>query len=121
MVEELTPLCNHLPYPQIVRLVAGSPLLARARRALHGRRMCFVIRTCLLQEDQMKNPTRRQVLEAGSATALTAVLGPFLGDVEGTHMGRTDSSEEICFKDATELMELLRTKRLSAVTVMEHV
>ena len=117
MLEEPTPSCNHLPSPQIVRLVAGSPLIAR--RALHGRRMCFVIRTCLLQEDQMKNPTRRQVLEAGSATALTAVLGPFLGDVEGTNMGRTDSSEEICFKGATELMELLRTKRVSTVEVMK--
>src|SRR5215831_7990040 len=74
----------------------------------------------------MKNPTRRQVLEAGSTTALTAVLGPFLGDVDdekkSSNTGRTDSvpsSEEICFTEATELVELLRTKRVSAVEVMK--
>jgi amidase len=75
----------------------------------------------------MKNLTRREVLQAGSTTAVTAILSPLWGNTgsekESSNMRKTESakapSEEICFTEATALVELLRTKRVSAVEVMK--
>jgi Amidase len=71
--------------------------------------------------------TRREILKAGSTTAVTAILSPLWGNTgsekESSNMRRTElakaPSEEICFTEATELVELLRTKRISAVEVMK--
>jgi len=74
----------------------------------------------------MKDMTRRQVLNVGSTAAVTGILRPLLGNPanarEDSNM-RTEraqtSSEDICFTEATVLVELLRTKKLSAVEVMK--
>ncbi len=74
----------------------------------------------------MRNLTRREVLKAGSTAAVTALLNPLLGNAEGEMEGnnvRTSElaqapAEEICFMEATTLVELLRTKKVSAVEVM---
>jgi len=75
----------------------------------------------------MKNVTRRQVLHVGSTAAVTGILRPLLGNPEhakeDSNMRTTEraqtSSEDICFTEATVLVELLRTKKLSAVEVMK--
>jgi len=74
----------------------------------------------------MKNMTRREVLKAGSTTAVTAILSPLLGNPKNeksSNMRETESaqasSEDICFIEATSLVELLRTKKVSAVEVMK--
>ena len=71
--------------------------------------------------------TRRQLLKAGSTAAVTGILGPLLknpaSEKEGSTMKKTElapaSSEEVCFTEATVLVELLRTKKVSAVEVMK--
>jgi len=75
----------------------------------------------------MKNLTRREVLKAGSTAAVTAILAPLAVNVkigkDSNHKGNAElppvSSEELCFTDATALVELLRTKKVSAVEVMK--
>jgi len=75
----------------------------------------------------MKNVTRRQVLKAGSTATVTGILSPLLGnpanEKEGGNMRNTElaqpSFEEICFTEAAVLVELLRTKKVSAVEVMK--
>jgi len=75
----------------------------------------------------MTNLTRREVLKAGSAAAMTAILNPLLGNAaresENNDQRNVElapaSSEELCFMDATALVELLRTKKVSAVEVMK--
>ncbi len=74
----------------------------------------------------MKILTRREVLKAGSTVAVSAILGPPVVDVR-TEPGATTSdstlpaasSEELCFTEATVLVELLRRKKVSAVEVMK--
>jgi amidase len=74
----------------------------------------------------MKNLTRREVLKAGSTTALTAILKPLSGNPDDERKSRNirqadsakASSDDICFTEATALVELLRTKKVSAVEVM---
>jgi amidase len=75
----------------------------------------------------MKNLTRREVLKAGSTAAVTAILNPLIGnagrekenrDMRNAELAQT-SSEAICFTEATALVELLRTKKASAVEVMK--
>jgi amidase len=75
----------------------------------------------------MKNLSRRQVLKAGSTAAVTAILSPLMGNAtsemenSGTRKIKSAeaSSEEICFAEATAVVELLRRKRVSAVEVMK--
>src|SRR5271165_6897459 len=75
----------------------------------------------------MKNLTRREVLQAGSTAAVSAVLSPLWASAgsekESSNMSTTEltqaPSEEICFLEATALVELLRTKKVSAVEVMK--
>jgi amidase len=75
----------------------------------------------------MGNLTRREVLKAGSAAAVTAMLKPRLGNTESArednNVGNSEMAqapaEEICFMEATTLVELLRTKRISSVEVMQ--
>lgn len=75
----------------------------------------------------MKNLTRRDVLKAGSTTALTAILSPLVPnpddqDKSDRNVGEADlpsAPSEICFADATVLVEMLRTKKVSAVEVMK--
>ena len=75
----------------------------------------------------MSNLTRRQVLKAGSTAAVTAMLNPFLGNAEpekeGNNVNKPElaqpPAEELCFMDATALVELLRTKKVSSVEVMK--
>jgi amidase len=75
----------------------------------------------------MKNLTRREVLKAGSTAAVTAILSPFIenagrekenSNMRNTELARTPS-EEICLTEVTALVELLRTKKVSAVEVMK--
>jgi amidase len=75
----------------------------------------------------MTNLTRREVLKAGSTAAVTAMLNPLLahaaGEKEDTTVSKPEAVptpvEEICFMEATALVELLRTKKLSSVEVMK--
>ena len=75
----------------------------------------------------MRSLTRREVLKAGSAAAVTAMLNPRLGNAEsereGKNVGKSElvqtPAEEICFMEATILVELLRTKKISSVEVMK--
>jgi amidase len=75
----------------------------------------------------MRNLTRREVLQAGSTAAVTAMLNPLLGSAESEKAGHNvrnlelaqAAAEEICFMEATALVELLRTKKVSSVEVMK--
>jgi len=75
----------------------------------------------------MRNLTRREVLEAGSTAAVTAVLNPLLGNAgsekEGSDVRKPElaqaPAEEICFTEVTALVELLRTKKVSSIEVMK--
>jgi amidase len=78
----------------------------------------------------MRNLTRREVLKevlkAGSAAAVTAMLNPSLGNAEKEKEGNDvrkfelvqARGEEICFMEATALVELIQTKKVSSVEVM---
>src|ERR1700686_5634767 len=74
----------------------------------------------------MRNLTRREVLKAGSAAAVTAMLNPSLGNAENEKEGNDvrkfelvqARGEEICFMEATALVELIQTKKVSSVEVM---
>lgn len=71
--------------------------------------------------------TRRQILKAGSAMAATSILNPSLrnpgNQKEGSAMNSAESvrasSEDLCFTEASVLVELLRTKKVSAMEVMK--
>jgi amidase len=75
----------------------------------------------------MKNLTRRELLKAGSTAAVTVVLNPLLANAdrekEGGHVTKPEPvqapAEEICFMEATALLRLLQTKRISSVEVMK--
>jgi amidase len=75
----------------------------------------------------MRNVTRREVLKAGSAAAMTTALTPVWGNAksqkEGTKVRNPElvqtPAEEICFMEATALVELLRTRKVSSVEVMQ--
>ena len=75
----------------------------------------------------MKSLTRRDVLKAGSSTAVTAILSPLIGNAaavpENSQLAETSPtaapSQELCFAEATTLVELLRTKKVSAVELMQ--
>jgi aspartyl-tRNA(Asn)/glutamyl-tRNA(Gln) amidotransferase subunit A len=77
----------------------------------------------------MRNLTRREALQTGAAAAVTvtAILNPRLGTSEsareGNSVGESElvptSAEEICFMEATTLVDLLRTKKISSVEVMK--
>jgi len=77
--------------------------------------------------DVMNNVTRREVLKIGSTAAVTAILSPLVGnagsEMENSSMRKTKleeaPSQGICFTEATALVELLRTKQVSAVEVMK--
>ena len=74
----------------------------------------------------MRNLTRREVLKAGSAAAVTAMFNPSLGNAENEKEGNDvrefelvqARGEEICFMEATALVELIQTKKVSSVEVM---
>jgi amidase len=86
-----------------------------------------MIKSCLREGEVMRNMTRREILKAGSAAAVSAILDPSLADGESEkedgNVSKPEllpaSAEEICFMDATALVELLRTKRVSAAEVMK--
>jgi len=73
----------------------------------------------------MKTLTRREVLKTGSTAAVTAMFTPFLGNPNHeTKRHYMDTSPrtsfaDLCFTDSTELVGLLRTKKVSAVEVMK--
>ncbi len=75
----------------------------------------------------MRNLTRREVLKAGSTTAVTAMLNPLLAnadsETESNDASKPESvqapAEEICFTKATTLVEMLRARRISSVEVMQ--
>jgi amidase len=74
----------------------------------------------------MRNLTRREVLKAGSAAAVTAMLNPSLGNAENEKESNDvrkfelvqARDAEICFMEATALVELIQTKKVSSVEVM---
>jgi amidase len=75
----------------------------------------------------MRNVTRREVLKAGSAAAMTTMLTPVWGKAksqkEDTKVRNPElvqaRTEEICFMEATALVEMLRTRKVSSVEVMQ--
>jgi predicted transglutaminase-like cysteine proteinase len=75
----------------------------------------------------MGNLTRRKVLKAGSTAAVTALLNPLLGKAEDEREGNNVTKpepvqapfEEICFMNATALVEMLRTKEVFSVEVVK--
>src|SRR5579864_3998201 len=84
-----------------------------------------MIKRCL-RGGAMRNLTRRKVLKAGSTAALTAILNPLLGNAKTEKEGNVKKPEwvqapadEICFMEATALVELLRTRKVSSVEVMK--
>jgi len=74
----------------------------------------------------MSNLTRREILKAATAAA-SAMLNPLLGNAgskkEGYNVSDPDversPADEICFLEATALVELIRTKKVSSVEVMK--
>jgi hypothetical protein len=86
-----------------------------------------MIKSCLRERKCVRNLTRREVLKAESTGVVTAMFNPLLGNAESE---KEDNSvrkpdlvqapdEEICFMEATTLVELLRTKKVSSVEVMK--
>jgi amidase len=75
----------------------------------------------------MRDLTRREILKAGSVAAITTMLTPVCGSAksekEGNNVRNPESvqarAEEICFMEATALVEMLRTKKVSSVEVMQ--
>ena len=74
----------------------------------------------------MANLTRREILKAGTTAAAAAILNPLLSSAESQKEDNqmrnpksAQTSSEICFMDATALVELLRTKKISSVEVMK--
>ncbi|MGH9703693.1 MAG: amidase family protein, partial [Candidatus Acidiferrales bacterium] len=73
----------------------------------------------------MKNLTRREALKRGSTVAVTAILKPLLRHPEtGKEIGAVSQPEtpfspedDLCFANATLLVEMLRAKKVSAVEV----
>jgi Amidase len=86
-----------------------------------------MIESRLREGSVMRNLTRREVLTAGSAAAVTAMLNPRLGNAESkredNNVGKSESvqtpAQEICFMEATTLVELLRARKLSSVEIMK--
>ena len=60
--------------------------------------------------------TRRDSLKIGTSVAVSAAATP---SSEMAQEKRTDSSDEICFMRAVDLLELLRQKKISAREVMQ--
>jgi amidase len=72
----------------------------------------------------MRYLTRREVLKTGPTAAVTAMLNPLLENADGergSHGVRQTEmpTEELCSLEATVLVELLRTKKVSAVEAMK--
>jgi amidase len=74
----------------------------------------------------MRHLTRREILKAGSTAAAAAILNPLLSSAESQKEANqvqnpksAQTSPDICFMDATALVELLRTKKVSSVEVMK--
>ncbi|HEX4809578.1 MAG TPA: amidase [Bryobacteraceae bacterium] len=60
--------------------------------------------------------TRRDTLKIGTGAALSAVTIPALGMAQET---KTDSSDEICFMRAVDLLDAQRQKKISAREIMQ--
>jgi amidase len=75
----------------------------------------------------MRDLTRREVLQAGSTAAVSAMLRPWSWSAESTENANRASGlrpgqapeEEICFMEAVALVELLRAKKISSVEIMK--
>lgn len=74
----------------------------------------------------MSNLTRREILKAGTTAAATAILNPLLSSAQSHKEANqvqnpksAQTSLDMCFMDATALVELLRTKKVSSVEVMK--
>lgn len=75
----------------------------------------------------MKNLTRREMLQAGSGLAATAILHPVFAraghakENENVSIPEAvpEKGDELCFMDATMLAEYLRTKKVSSAEVMK--
>ena len=67
--------------------------------------------------------TRRDVLQLGSAAAVSTAVGPFFPTLTASNFFSTESAStsatDICFLSATEMAKLIRQKKLSAREVME--
>jgi amidase len=67
--------------------------------------------------------TRRDVLQLGSAAAVSTAVGPFLPKSAASNSlaseSASSSASDICFLSATEMAKLIRQKKLSAREVME--
>ena len=62
--------------------------------------------------------SRRTALTAGAALAATTAL-PLLGAPAQAHTDRPPHGEELCGRSASELLHLMRTRRVSPVEVMQ--
>jgi amidase len=75
----------------------------------------------------MENLTRRDLLKAGSTAVVTAMVYPGLGharsEQESSGVRKPElaqaAAEEVCFMEATAIVELLRTKKVSSAEVMK--
>lgn len=71
----------------------------------------------------MKPPmTRRDLLQFGSAAALSTAIGPSVAESTASNslsVSASHSASEICFLSATEMAKLVRRKKLSAREIME--
>src|SRR6267142_5150040 len=67
--------------------------------------------------------TRRDVLQLGSAAAVSTAVGPFFPTLTASNSFSAESAStsatDICFLSATEMAKLVRQKKLSAREVME--
>jgi amidase len=71
--------------------------------------------------------TRRELLKAGSTAAVSAIIKPRLGSAgsekENGNVKKPElapaTGEEVCFLEATTIVEMLRTRKISSVEVMK--
>src|SRR6202453_1237620 len=62
--------------------------------------------------------TRRDALKLGTGTALSAALGPSATAIE-PNTATPNSGDEICFMRAVDMVDAIRTKKISAREVMQ--
>jgi len=75
----------------------------------------------------MRSLTRREVLQTASTATVAAMLSPLVAiaerETEGSNVQVPEMvrppTDEICFMEATALVELLRAKKISSVEVMK--
>ncbi len=66
------------------------------------------------------NMTRREALKLGTSTAISAAAGPLLSSsIAGAAGVAPSSADEICFMRAVDMVDAIRSKKLSSREVMQ--